>query len=161
MGLVAADNPVLRAVASPVTAEYLTTQEFRTLRYWMEKLAKKRGTLGIAAPQLGVSVRVMLVNGTLMINPEKLCSYDNKFDVELEGCLSLPGVLVHVKRHNFIQVRYVTDGQIVQKAMSGRDARIFQHELDHLNGKLITDYREVEDEARGYLSRPKHPLEFR
>ncbi|MCR5708960.1 MAG: peptide deformylase [Bacteroidales bacterium] len=109
---------------------------------------------GLAAPQVGVSLRVLVVDGDdladrypelkgfhrEMINPrftfesEKTCSYE-------EGCLSIPNVDAEITRPETIRVRYVnTDFEEVEEEFSGFAARMIQHEMDHLDGILFTDH---------------------
>lgn len=107
--------------------------------------------VGLAANQVGKSIRVMLVSfnvGTKkeqkivpMINPE-LTSVSKEKVVMEEGCLSLPGKFDSVARPTKIKARWQNlQGDWLEKVLSKWDARIFLHELDHLNGKLFTDYQ--------------------
>lgn len=102
--------------------------------------------VGLAANQVGYEKRMMAVvrdhTGLIqiMINPE-ITHTTVECAVEDEGCGSLPGIKVAVKRPVGIHALW-TDitGKQHEVEMSGFEARIFQHELDHLDGKLITDY---------------------
>lgn len=110
--------------------------------------------VGLAAPQVGISLRISVLeyqpddDGVelepvplqVLINP-KIISRTGDEETEPEGCLSLPGIEVPVRRHAKIKVRALDqDGKIVQFRASGFWARIVQHEVDHLNGTLIIDY---------------------
>ena len=109
---------------------------------------------GLAAPQVGVSKRILVVDGDdltdrypelkgfhrEMINPrftyesEKLGSYE-------EGCLSIPNVDADISRPETVRVRYVNlDFEEVEEEFSGFAARMIQHEMDHLDGILFTDH---------------------
>lgn len=109
---------------------------------------------GLAAPQVGVSKRILVVDGDdltdrypelkgfhrEMINPrftyesQKMCSYE-------EGCLSIPNVDADISRPETIRVRYVNlDFEEVEEEFSGFAARMVQHEMDHLDGVLFTDH---------------------
>lgn len=109
--------------------------------------------VGIAAPQVAASVRLFIVASrpspryphaptmepTAMINPEII---DRSSDLVSgwEGCLSVPGLRGLVLRNRTIEVRYFTKhGELVQQELTGFVARIFQHELDHLDGILFPD----------------------
>jgi peptide deformylase len=109
--------------------------------------------VGIAAPQVAASVRLFIIASrpspryphaptmepTAMINPEII---DRSGDLVSgwEGCLSVPGVRGLVLRDRTIEVRYFTKhGELVQQELTGFVARIFQHELDHLDGILFPD----------------------
>ena len=101
----------------------------------------KDNCAGLAAPQIGVLKKVIIVNinGSFypMINPVILKKIGNQFN-SVEGCLSLDGERT-VKRHRSIMVNYVDtfSGKKVTKTFTGFVATIIQHEVDHLNGKLI------------------------
>lgn len=103
--------------------------------------------VGLAAPQVGVSKRIIVLymnageSGEVseMINPEITFFSDEKEGVE-EGCLSIPGVRGVVERPLEVEVRYSTvDGEEHMERFSGLTARIIQHEVDHLDGVLFVD----------------------
>ena len=74
-----------------------------------------------------------------MLNPELLWS-SSEVENGWEGCLSIPGIRGHVRRHKRIRVRYLTrDGNIREEELDGFVARIFQHEFDHINGLVFLD----------------------
>ncbi len=74
-----------------------------------------------------------------IINP-KILSYGDEVEKDWEGCLSLPNVRGKVPRPTKIEVRYLTqNGEVVEEVLEGFLARIFQHEFDHLNGKVFID----------------------
>ena len=72
---------------------------------------------------------------------------------EFEGCLSLPSLSLAIKRHDKIKVRYYTaDGNVVKKPLKGFMSKLFQHEVDHLNGILmIDDFSRIVDMDRSYF----------
>ena len=109
--------------------------------------------VGIAAPQVAASMRLFIVASrpspryphaptmepTAMINPE-IVDRSGDLVAGWEGCLSVPGVRGLVLRDRTIEVRYLTQaGELVQQELTGFVARIFQHELDHLDGILFPD----------------------
>ncbi len=111
----------------------------------MQKAVKKAEGLGLAAPQVGKSLRLCLanINGkmTPLINPEITWKSEETSVIE-EGCLSLPEINVDVTRSVEISLHYVDDrGEAQERRLHDLDARVVQHEVDHLNGVLIVDYR--------------------
>ena len=109
--------------------------------------------VGIAAPQVAASMRLFIVASrpspryphaptmepTAMINPE-IVDRSGDLVAGWEGCLSVPGVRGLVLRDRTIEVKYLTQsGELVQQELTGFVARIFQHELDHLDGILFSD----------------------
>jgi peptide deformylase len=109
--------------------------------------------VGIAAPQVFEPLKLFIIASrpsprypdapgmepTAMINPELLWSSDEK-EKGWEGCLSVPGIRGPVPRSIRIGVRYLTrDGALREEEMSGFLARIFQHEFDHISGKVFLD----------------------
>lgn len=102
---------------------------------------------GLAAPQIAISSRLMTVlcdSKTLHIaNP--VIKESSGMATLSEGCLSIPSVSLPIKRPKSVLVEYLTrDGEVALKEFSGLTARIIQHELDHLDGKLIVDYIDAE-----------------
>jgi peptide deformylase len=100
--------------------------------------------VGLAAPQVGQSKRVIVIDvgeGPFsLVNPEIVEREEENASVE-EGCLSLPGIRIDVTRPKAITVRGVDEtGQTVVKTVEGLWARAFQHEIDHLNGVMIIDH---------------------
>lgn len=121
---------------------------------------------GLAAPQVGVGLRVIAVEVntinnketsykdmsdvpfTIMINPRTKVIQGAKVESEYEGCLSIPEIRGKVKRPTSIFVEYYTpDGIKVQRFVRGFLARLIQHECDHLNGILFIDKVEKESFA--------------
>ncbi len=129
------DWPTLRQVAEPVKDfEVVTLKESL---YWLHKLRKAAKGAAIAAPQLGDSRRWFVWDRGLVINPEIL---DHGFGTAkaMEKCLSFPGVEVPIERYVAIRVKYVDENEKVQEwTLNDLTARVFQHELDHLNGICI------------------------
>ncbi len=117
-------------------------------------MAKARG-VGLAAPQIGLSLRVAVIdvrpegksNRLVLINPEIL-SLDGELNDE-EGCLSLPGVYAKLHRRARARVRAL-DENGVSREISGEGllARALQHEIDHLDGKLYVDRLPFEDRLK-------------
>lgn len=137
-------NPILRMKAEPVDLE---NDEIKPLIEDMFVTMDEEGGIGLAAPQVAVSKSFFVIdmgliedNGklTAIINPEILETEGQvKFE---EGCLSIPDIREEVTRPETIRVRYQDiDGQIHESEINGMKARVFQHEIDHLNGILFID----------------------
>lgn len=140
--LVPADDPVLRQVATPV--QKITSVHKRMAAAMAEFLRKSNNGVGLAAPQVGIPKRIIAIkpNGgiVLIINPV-LSELSERKEVGIEGCLSLPGIQVPVARAASCRVTGTfTDGQPLEFEAEGMLARICQHEVDHLEGVLITDH---------------------
>ncbi len=135
-------DPVLRATALPVERfdDELTEEVQR-----MGELMHDALGVGLAATQLGVLHRVLVYKAyvddpvTALVNPE-LEWTSEELELGDEGCLSLPGVHVEVERHAQLRVRARDEtGEEVEVEAEGLEARVIQHEIDHLNGILILD----------------------
>lgn len=140
------DNPVLRKVANTVDFEKDNVQEI--IRDLFDTLDSCNSGVGLAAPQIGISLRVFVVNFNktreVFINPIIKELSDELHDY-FEGCLSIPGKKVKVWRPWYCYVEYYDKNLVLQKHLfQDFIARIIQHEYDHLNGKLITDYMSKE-----------------
>ncbi len=141
------DNPVLRQRAKKVKRIEPSTQKL--IDDMIETMLEAPG-VGLAAPQVGVSLRVIVVEipkddddsqaGTKLqlINPEVLKSEGEQ--IGEEGCLSIPGYVGIVKRSEHVTVKGLNrKGKEVKIKASGYLARVLQHEVDHLDGVLFTD----------------------
>ncbi|MGO9489288.1 MAG: peptide deformylase [Solirubrobacteraceae bacterium] len=142
-------DPVLRAVALPVERfdDELAAESER-----MGQLMHDALGVGLAATQLGVLHRLLVYKAysddplTVLVNPEIEWESEER-DIAEEGCLSLPGVHVEVERAAAVRVRARNErGEPVEVEAEGLDARIIQHEVDHLDGILVFD--RVSREAR-------------
>lgn len=95
------------------------------------------GGIGIAANQCGLPYRIFIMSGAELIpcfNP-KIVDYSNETIYLEEGCLTYPGLTVKIKRPRRIKVRYTEpNGNTTTRVFDGMTARVFQHELDHLDG---------------------------
>lgn len=117
--------------------------------------------VGLAAPQVGINRRLMVYNPTgkqssflsqvVMVNP-KIVDWSDKKVVDLEGCLSFPGIAGKVSRHEWVRVEaFKPGGKKIKLKLEGWQARIFQHEYDHLDGILFIDRMEPEERARAQV----------
>jgi peptide deformylase len=134
------DDPVLKQVAAPV----LPGENIAPLMESMEWACKKSKIgVGLAAPQVGVSKRVIFlycrdsrgsVKGRFLINPVILHASEET-DVEKEGCLSYPGIRKAIRRHRAVTVEYLNERRVTRTLDSSWfEARVIQHEMDHLEG---------------------------
>lgn len=144
-------DPVLRKVAEPIGPDYPGLEEF-LVSFW-ETMYHADG-VGLAAPQVGRSIRIFVVDGSagaeddpslkdfrkVFINPV-IIERSGEFVVFEEGCLSLPEIRENITRPETVRIRY-QDEQFNEhdETYSGFVARIIQHEYDHLDGKMFVDY---------------------
>ena len=133
-------DPVLRQRAGEV--ETLTDVHRRLVDDMIETMRAAPG-VGLAGPQVGVVERVFVYEVEddvgAIVNP-KFSFRSPETEVDDEGCLSLPGLLYPVERHVSVLVEGVDPaGEPVVKASEGLLARVFQHEIDHLDGVLFVD----------------------
>lgn len=133
------NNPVLRQKAEIIKE---ITPEIKRLVSDMAETIKDKQGLGLAAPQVGRGLRIIVVSTPLplvLINPQISKSSFRREAME-EGCLSLPGLYLPVKRAKKVTVRaHDLNGQEIQIKAQDLLARVLQHEIDHLDGILITD----------------------
>jgi len=137
--IVKVGDPVLRQQAKPVTV--INKKIKRLLDDMAETMYQARG-VGLAAPQVGVSKRIIVVDvgeGLWeLINPEII--FREGEEIDLEGCLSIPGVTGEVMRASRVRVRGLDrTGQQQVITAEGFAARALQHEIDHLDGILFID----------------------
>lgn len=135
-------NPILHEISKPVEPTEISRPEFQKFLDEMIETIKEAG-LGLAAPQVGVNKRFIIVkikNGfEPFINPEIVSVSWRKADSE-EGCLSVPGVWGIVRRRAKVRVKALNRrGEKIKIKAKGLEAFIFQHELDHLDGILFID----------------------
>lgn len=134
-------DPILRKVAKPV--DELTPRVIKLLDDMVETLYASDGRAGLAAPQVGILRRVIVMDcgeGLIeLINPE-IMELSGEQD-GAEACLSFPGYYGHVKRANHVTVTSLDrEGKPFILKGEGYLARCIQHEIDHLNGVLFVDH---------------------
>ena len=142
---------VIRQVASEI--EEIESEETQTLIDDLLLTCIDSQGMGIASPQISVSKRLFIMASKpnkrypsapkmkpkAIINP-KIIAYGDEVEKDWEGCLSLPNVRALVPRSTQIEVSYFTrDGKAVNEVLDGFLARVFQHEFDHLDGKVFID----------------------
>ena len=133
-------DPVLLKQAKPVNK---VTDNYRGLLSKMSRLMYAASGVGLAAPQVGVSEALIVVDigaGLYkLINPK--ITKKEGVQISEEGCLSVPGVTMKIKRAKSVTVKALDDtGKTVIIEAEDLLACVFQHEIDHLNGKLIIEY---------------------
>jgi peptide deformylase len=143
-------DPALRVAATAIPE---VDDEVRSLVERMADIMRRSHGVGLAAPQIGVLQRVFVYRTgaddpvRALINPE-LAVRSDETEVDTEGCLSILGgeVTVPVERHERVVVRGLDEGgEPVEVEAEGLEARVIQHELDHLDGVLIIDRAPKED----------------
>ena len=155
--IIAYGDPVLRKVGKEIDKDYPNLDEF--IESMTETMHGAKG-VGLAAPQVGKSIRLFIIDASpfeeneeleeaernflkdfkgVFINP-KILNEDGDEWAFNEGCLSIPNINEDVFREETIDVEYLDKNfQTHKKTLDGLAARIFQHEYDHLNGILFTD----------------------
>ena len=158
--IVAYGDPILRKVAQPIDLKN-TDLDLKTLTDDMFETMYASAGVGLAAPQIGLGIRLFVVDGTplqaedeasedfdpslvnfkkVFVNAEILDEDGDEWAYE-EGCLSIPGIRADVYRPEEVRIRYQDlDGTEHTDTFVGMAARIIQHEYDHLDGVLFTDH---------------------
>jgi len=144
-------HPLLRKVAREIDKDYPGLQEF--IFNMFETMEKSDG-LGLAAPQVGESIRLFVINGAplekedetmkgfkkVFINA-KILERTGEEKVYNEGCLSLPGIREDVTRKSIVRLQYCDgDFNFHDEYFEGLQARVIQHEYDHTDGILLIDH---------------------
>lgn len=144
-------QPVLRKEAEDIDADYPNLKEL--ISNMFETMERADG-VGLAAPQIGLPIRVVTITldplsdefpefkdfNKAYINPHILEVSGEEIAME-EGCLSLPGIHETVKRGDKILVKYMDENFVqYEEEVTGYLARVMQHEFDHLDGKMFIDH---------------------
>jgi peptide deformylase len=145
-------DPVLKSQAAKVTD--VDGKVLRLVDDMFDTLVDSGNGLALAAPQIGVQKQVVVWDfgdePLAIINPEIIES-DGEWVFD-EGCLSIPGLYVEMLRPKQVLVRGVSlDGEVIEIEADELEARMFQHEIDHLNGVLMFDRLEG-DQRKGALA---------
>jgi peptide deformylase len=154
--IVTLPEPILRRKARPVTA---FDKDLQTLIDDMIETMREAPGVGLAAPQIGIPDRLIVIEYAdppedpedqeelkevkpklfVMANPEIVKTSEEKV-LGVEGCLSIPGLVGEVERFSMVQVKGLNRrGQPMKVKAEGWLARIFQHEIDHVNGVVFPD----------------------
>ncbi len=139
-------DPLLRRRSRPV--ERVDAALRRLADDMLETMYAAPG-VGLAAVQVGEPIRLIVLDtakedeerqSLVLINPQ-IVSLGEEMRLHEEGCLSIPDVRIDIERPSSLRISYIDrDGQTRQLAAEGLTATAIQHEIDHLNGKLIIDY---------------------
>ncbi len=143
-------NPVLRKKCKEVEE---VTEEIRNLIFDMKETMIKGKGIGLAASQTGVLKRIIVIHPITERTPEekakkipqvfinpKIIKKTKENEIEEEGCLSFPGLFLKIKRAKGIEVEALNEnGEKIRFKTEGLPARVFQHEIDHLDGILLID----------------------
>ena len=182
--IVQCGDPVLRRPAEPVDPSNLGTAEFQDLIVKMRATMEAAPGVGLAAPQVGVGIQLAVLQDsperwnqlteelrrsrernalpfTVLVNPSIRPIDDDDRVSFYEGCLSVPGLMGMVARHHAVRVEALDEhGEPIDRVFSGWSARIVQHEVDHLAGRIYLDRVEprslstLDNYARHWADRP-------
>lgn len=142
-------DPVLRQKA----AEIKKGTDLKQLIEDMFETMHNANGIGLAAPQIGKSIRIFIVDGTVLddeplmadfkkvfINPVMLEENGTPWEYE-EGCLSIPNIREKISRPEKLRIRYYDqEWNLLEEEYDGLKARVIQHEYDHIEGKMFVDY---------------------
>lgn len=143
-------DPVLKKVATPVSKDYPELDQL--ISNMFETMYAASG-VGLAAPQIGLSLRLFIVDAKpfaeddqsladfkqVFINAQILSEKGEEWKFN-EGCLSIPGIREDVSRNSIIQIKFQDENFVThEKIFDGLAARIIQHEYDHIEGKLFVE----------------------
>lgn len=142
-------SPVLRKKGENISSDYPQLKELLENMY--ETMYSSHG-IGLAAHQIGLPIRLFIVDGSpiddiepanfkqTFINPEIIKEWGEEWKYE-EGCLSIPTIRENVFRKPELTIRYLDENFVQhEKSFNGMAARIIQHEYDHIEGKLFVDH---------------------
>lgn len=151
MKIIISPDPVLRQECEPVTPDELP--EMAKLATKMAKLMYKSDGCGLAAPQVGVSKRLIVLDTSVpeegkkrtqepvvILNP-RVVEVSEETQCGGEGCLSIPGITIEIERPLSLEVEAMDlEGNTIQIEAEGFDARALQHEMDHLDGITMFEH---------------------
>ena len=165
------DNPMLRAQAEPVDASEFGTPELKKLVQDMFDIMEEKGAVGVAAPQIGISKQVIVfgtaysrrrnlevnIPDTALINP-MLTILSEEQASGYEGCLNSGELMGPVPRATEVEYSgFDVEGNPVTKHAIGFEARVVQHEVDHLKGILFFDRVTDKEELTTYTELQQRP----
>lgn len=129
------DDPILKAICEPVTAE----DDAQQLHRQLQAACLEHNGAGLAAPQIGIAKRAIFIrygkqHGITLINP-LLSNLDEEMITMDEGCLSYPNVTAPIARHHSVCCTWtLPNGKHQSRKFVGWESRVLQHECDHLDG---------------------------
>ena len=145
-----APDPVLKRKAKKIHT--IDGSVKKLVRDMLETMYAEPGRVGLAAPQVGVSLRVIVIGipeeeEIVLVNPEIVRRRGER--IIDEGCLSVPGYFGQIERSESVTVKgRDRNGKEVRIKAEGLLAQVLEHEIDHLNGKLYIDHPEVRETLR-------------
>jgi len=150
-------HPSLRAHNDLIREEELESGSISKIAKEMFLVMYAAEGIGLAAPQVGVNKRLMVYNESgdkkkwlmesVLVNP-KIVEYSEAVDIMGEGCLSFPDMDGEVQRSKWVKIEALSlKGKKIKKKFKGFEARLFQHEYDHLDGKVYIDHLSREGRA--------------
>jgi peptide deformylase len=149
-------SPILRKKAEPLNE---ITPELVELAHNMLETMYKANGVGLAAPQVGKNIRLVVIDlakeeeehkPIILFNPEVVPEEgENPVETDEEGCLSVPDIWANVSRPSRVRLTYTNENgkTVVMQNVTGKLARCAQHEQDHLNGILFVDKISIADKA--------------
>ncbi len=151
-------DPILREKAKEVSS---FDDRLKKIANSMIEYIKSLNGIGLAAPQIGISERIILADvdnkPLFIVNPEIVGSKGE--EILEEGCLSIPGTYINILRPSIIQlIGYDLNSRKLQIKADNLLARVIQHEIDHIEGRLIIDFLSKEELMRFHLDyNPNQP----
>ena len=147
MEILLVPHPILRQKAKKLKS--ISIEDIKIANHMMEAMLKAPG-VGLAANQVGILKQIVTINfedkennkkiNYTLFNPS-IIQYSKETSLMEEGCLSLPDQYADVERPIEIILEYMDEKEkVIKKQIDGYEARILQHEIDHLSGKLFVDY---------------------
>jgi len=147
MEILLVPHPILRQKAKKLKS--ISREDIKIANHMMEAMLKAPG-VGLAANQVGILKQIVTINfedkennkkiNYILFNPS-IIQYSKETSLMEEGCLSLPDQYADVERPIEIILEYMDEKEkVIKKQIDGYEARILQHEIDHLSGKLFVDY---------------------
>jgi len=147
MEILLVPHPVLRQKAKKLKS--ISREDIKIANHMMDAMLKAPG-VGLAANQVGILKQIVTINfedkennkkiNYILFNPS-IIQYSKETILMEEGCLSLPDQYADVERPKEIILEYMDEKEkVIKKQLDGYEARILQHEIDHLSGKLFVDY---------------------
>ena len=144
-------DPILREKSMPIT---VFNEGVKKIATSMRNFIQRLNGIGLSAPQIGVSERIILADAgqkpIFIVNPEIVeTKAEETFE---EGCLSIPGTFIQIIRPSAITIKgYDLEGKEIQFKAKDLLARVIQHEVDHLDGRLIIDFLPKDELLRFHL----------
>lgn len=146
-------NPLLRMPSEPIPSVLFGSETLKELTAMLFATMEAKGGIGLAAPQIAINQRAIVfgldatIPYTVLFNPS-FEPLSDRIEEGYEGCISVGQLRGKVPRYQSIKYKgFDAEGTLIEREVSGLHARVFQHEIDHLNGIIfldkITDYHSL------------------